>query len=185
MGLYLSLNALNFAEADRPHKRLPGQIVSEMYFSLALQSSVSIPYLSSLAMVRYPPFSLELFPLINLQTHLLCIVQWYYLFRSRNQSPSQLPSQLKWTATPRGKSFLLGGKWEAEVRLGSRLYQGPAGTHSLCVGQLTAVLNVRELCGSHDPRICVPLQLCRSTPYHVPSARSCCARPSTLSSCRP
>ena len=52
LGLYLSLSALNFAETDRPMKRLPGPIVSEMYFSLSLQSSVSIPYLSSFAMVR-------------------------------------------------------------------------------------------------------------------------------------
>lgn len=55
MGLYLSLSALNFAETDRPQRRLPGPVVSEMYFSLGLQSSVSVPYLSSLAMVSCTP----------------------------------------------------------------------------------------------------------------------------------
>jgi hypothetical protein len=101
LGLYLSLNALNYAEADRPKKRLPGPVISEIYFSLGLQASTSLPYLSSLAM-------------------------WYYLFRSRNLGPSQLPAVLKWSATPRGKTFLQSGRWEAEVSLGSRLYQGPA-----------------------------------------------------------
>ena len=56
----------------------------------------------------------------------LCF-QWYYLFRSRTHGPALLPTQLKWTATPRGKRFLQSGKWQAEVSLGSRLYQGPAG----------------------------------------------------------
>ena len=130
MGLYLSLSALNFAESDRSQKRLPRPIISEMYFSLGLQSSVSLPYLSSFAMVSFtcctPTLSFSTHTHTRTHTHTLSL-QWYYLFRSRNQSPSQLPSQLKWTVTPRGKSFLLSGKWEAEVRLGSRLYQGPAG----------------------------------------------------------
>lgn len=51
LGLYLSLSALNFAETGRPQKQLPGPIISEMYFSLALQTSLSLPYLSSYAMV--------------------------------------------------------------------------------------------------------------------------------------
>lgn len=53
MGLYLSFSALNFAEISRPGKQLPGPIISEMYFSLGLQSSLSLPYLSSYAMVRH------------------------------------------------------------------------------------------------------------------------------------
>ena len=51
LGLYLAVSALNHAEADRPKKRLPGPVVSEIYFSLGLQSSLSLPYFSSLAMV--------------------------------------------------------------------------------------------------------------------------------------
>lgn len=51
LGLYLSLSALNFAETCRPQKQLPGAIISEMYFCLALQTSLSLPYLSSYAMV--------------------------------------------------------------------------------------------------------------------------------------
>ena len=51
LGLYLAVNALNFAEADRPKKRLPGPVVSEIYCSLGLQSSLSLPHLSSLALV--------------------------------------------------------------------------------------------------------------------------------------
>lgn len=53
MGLYLSISALNFAEISRPRKQLPGPIISEMYFTLGLQSSLSLPYLSSYAMVRH------------------------------------------------------------------------------------------------------------------------------------
>ncbi|CAI8050919.1 Sterol regulatory element-binding protein 2 [Geodia barretti] len=52
LGLYLAVNALNFAEADRPKKRLPGPVVSEIYCSLGLQSSLSLPHLSSLALLH-------------------------------------------------------------------------------------------------------------------------------------
>ena len=52
LGLYFSLSALNFAETDRPKKRLPGPVIAEMYISHGLQSSLSIPYISSFAMVN-------------------------------------------------------------------------------------------------------------------------------------
>ncbi|CAI8017124.1 Sterol regulatory element-binding protein 1 [Geodia barretti] len=129
LGLYLAVNALNFAEADRPKKRLPGPVVSEIYCSLGLQSSLSLPHLSSLAL-------------------------WYYLFRSRNNGPSQLPAQLKWTTTPRGKSFLLNGRWEAEVSLGSRLYQGPA---ALPLYSVTRAFCKELLCESFNTLLLPPV----------------------------
>lgn len=52
MGFFLSLNALNFAEADHPFNRLGGRQLAEMYFALGLQCHLSIPYASSLPMVR-------------------------------------------------------------------------------------------------------------------------------------
>ena len=51
MGFYLGLNALNFAEADRPFHRLSQQELAEMFFTLGLQCHFSIPYGSSLPMV--------------------------------------------------------------------------------------------------------------------------------------
>ena len=60
LGLYLSLSAINYAETSRPQKQLPGPIISEMYFSLALQTSLSLPYLSSYAMVSYTHLELGL-----------------------------------------------------------------------------------------------------------------------------
>ena len=53
MGFYLALNALNFAEADRPFRKLCNeQQLSEMFFSLGLQCHFSLPYGSTLPMVR-------------------------------------------------------------------------------------------------------------------------------------
>ena len=52
MGFYLALNALNFAEADRPFRKLCNeQQLSEMFFSLGLQCHFSLPYGSTLPMV--------------------------------------------------------------------------------------------------------------------------------------
>ena len=51
MGCFLGLNALNFAEADRPFNRLSDQQVAEMYFAMSLQCHYSMPYVSSLPMV--------------------------------------------------------------------------------------------------------------------------------------
>ena len=51
-GFYLALNALNFAEADRPFRKLCNeQQLSEMFFSLGLQCHFSLPYGSTLPMV--------------------------------------------------------------------------------------------------------------------------------------
>ena len=41
---YLGLNALNFAETDRPFGNLSLQQFAEMYFAQGLQSHLSIPY---------------------------------------------------------------------------------------------------------------------------------------------
>lgn len=54
MGSFLALNALNFAEADRPFNRLSEHQLAEMYFTLALQCHCTIPYVSSLPMVSLP-----------------------------------------------------------------------------------------------------------------------------------
>ena len=51
MGFYLGLNALNFAEADRPFHRLSQQELAEMFFTLGLQCHFSIPYGSTFPMV--------------------------------------------------------------------------------------------------------------------------------------
>ena len=51
MGFYLGLNALNFAEADRPFQRLSEQQMAEMYFTMGLQCHYSIPLASSAPMV--------------------------------------------------------------------------------------------------------------------------------------
>ena len=51
MGFYLGLNALNFAEADRPFHRLTQQELAEMFFTLGLQCHFSIPYGSTFPMV--------------------------------------------------------------------------------------------------------------------------------------
>ena len=51
MGFFLALNALNFAEADRPFNRLSGKQLAEMYFATGLQCHVSIPYGASVPMV--------------------------------------------------------------------------------------------------------------------------------------
>ena len=51
MGFYLGLNAVNFAEADRPFHRLTHQELAEMFFTLGLQCHFSIPYGSSFPMV--------------------------------------------------------------------------------------------------------------------------------------
>jgi hypothetical protein len=51
MGFYLGLNAVNFAEADRPFHRLTQQELAEMFFTLGLQCHFSIPYGSSFPMV--------------------------------------------------------------------------------------------------------------------------------------
>lgn len=51
MGFYLGLNALNFAEADRPFRRLTQQELAEIYFTLGLQCHFSIPYVSTFPMV--------------------------------------------------------------------------------------------------------------------------------------
>jgi len=100
-GFYLALNALNFAEAARPYRSLSDRKLSEMFFSLGLQCHFSLPHGST--------------PLM-----------WYYFFCSRNANPSKFATPLKWTVTPQGKRFLLSTKWASEVKLGSRLYQGPA-----------------------------------------------------------
>lgn len=60
MGFYLALNALNFAEADRPFHRLSQQELAEMFFTLGLQCHFSVPYGSSLPMVS----SCSLFPIL-------------------------------------------------------------------------------------------------------------------------
>ena len=52
MGFYLALNALNFAEADRPFGKLSRQQLAKMFFTLGLQCHFSIPYGSGLPMVR-------------------------------------------------------------------------------------------------------------------------------------
>lgn len=58
MGFFLALNALNFAEADRPFNRLSGKQLAEMYFATGLQCHVSIPYGASVPMVRIIPLVL-------------------------------------------------------------------------------------------------------------------------------
>lgn len=55
MGFFLALNALNFAEADRPFQRLGQLQVGEMYFALGLQCHNSIPYAATLPMVSFSP----------------------------------------------------------------------------------------------------------------------------------
>ena len=67
-------------------------------------------------------------PPLHTHTHTLTHTQWYYFFCSRNTNPSKFATALKWTVTPRGKRFLLSAQWASEVKLGSRLYQGHAGT---------------------------------------------------------
>lgn len=53
MGYFLALNALNFAEADRPFNRLGEDQLAEMYFAMGLQCHYSMPYGSSLPMVSH------------------------------------------------------------------------------------------------------------------------------------
>ena len=48
MKFYLGLNALNFAEADRPFGNLSLQQFSELYFTQGLQSHLSITYIGGL-----------------------------------------------------------------------------------------------------------------------------------------
>ena len=51
MNFFLGLNALNFAEADRPFNRLNQSKRAEMYFTMGLCSHYTFPYSSSLPMV--------------------------------------------------------------------------------------------------------------------------------------
>lgn len=52
MGFYLGLNALNFAEADRPFNRLSTKQLADMYFTMGLQCCYSLPFGASLPMVK-------------------------------------------------------------------------------------------------------------------------------------
>ena len=73
MGCFLGLNALNFAEADRPFNRLSDQQVAEMYFAMSLQCHYSMPYVSSLPMVslqcHYSMPYVSSLPMVSLQCH--------------------------------------------------------------------------------------------------------------------
>ena len=59
-GFYLALNALNFAEADRPFHHLSEQQLSEMFFMLGLQCffSIRVPYIPYPFMVTKAGMSL-------------------------------------------------------------------------------------------------------------------------------
>ena len=66
----------------------------------------------------------------NFELHnIALILQWYYFFCFQNTSPGMYATPLKWAVTEPGKSFLMSGKWAADVTIASRLYQGNAGTY--------------------------------------------------------
>lgn len=63
IGFFLALNALNFAEADRPFNRLSEQRLAEMYFAIGIQCYYSFSYGSTIPMVRkQSPIIAENFP---------------------------------------------------------------------------------------------------------------------------